>query len=40
MFAFLGMFSMDWIENEYGSMNVGDERLNKRAKKIVKAFQR
>jgi len=29
---------MDWIENEYGSMNIGDERLNKRAKQLLKCF--
>lgn len=29
---------MDWIENEYGSMNIGDERLNKRAKQLLKRF--
>ncbi len=29
---------MDWIENEYGSMNIGDERLNKRAKHLLKCF--
>ena len=27
---------MDWIENEYSSMNIGDKRLNKRAKQLLK----
>ena len=38
MSAFLRILSMDWIENEYGSMNIGDERLNKRAKQLLKRF--
>ena len=29
---------MGWIENEYGSMNIGDERLDKREKKLLKRF--
>lgn len=27
---------MDWVENEYGSVNIGDQRLNKRAKQLLK----
>ena len=30
---------MDWIENEYSSMNIGDKRLNKRAKQRLKFFR-
>lgn len=29
---------MDWINHEYGSVHIGDERLNKRAKKLLKTF--
>lgn len=29
---------MDWIEREYGSVNVGDQRLNKRARHLLKRF--
>lgn len=29
---------MDWIENEYGSVSIGDQRLNKRAKHLLKRF--
>lgn len=29
---------MDWITQEYGSINIGDERLNKRAKQLLKRF--
>ena len=29
---------MDWIENEYGTGDLGDNRLNKRAKKLLKRF--
>lgn len=29
---------MDWIESECSSMNIGDERLNKRAKHLLKRF--
>lgn len=29
---------MDWITHEYGSVNIGDQRLNKRAKQLLKRF--
>ncbi|SCY16734.1 Transposase DNA-binding, partial [Legionella israelensis DSM 19235] len=29
---------MDWIDHEYGSVNIGDQRLNKRAKELLKRF--
>lgn len=29
---------MDWIEHELGSVNIGDNRLNKRAKVLLKRF--
>lgn len=29
---------MDWIEDELGSVNMGDKRLNKRAKTLLKRF--
>ena len=29
---------MDWIENEYGTLEIGDTRLNKRAKQLLKRF--
>lgn len=29
---------MDWITQEYDSINIGDERLNKRAKRLLKSF--
>src|SRR5262245_42923415 len=31
-----GELSMDWVENECGSMNLGDKRLNARAKLLLK----
>jgi hypothetical protein len=29
---------MDWTEHEYGRVNIGDKRLNKRAKQLLKRF--
>ncbi len=29
---------MDWADSEYGLINLGDKRLNKRAKKLLKQF--
>lgn len=29
---------MDWIETEYGTLNMGDKRLNKRGKRLLKRF--
>jgi len=29
---------MDWIEREYNCVNIGDTRLNKRAKHLLKRF--
>ena len=33
---------MDWIENEYGSVNIGDQRLNKwkASPRVVKVGQK
>lgn len=34
----LGIVSMDWVENEFLSLNLSDKRLNKRAKKLMKTL--
>jgi hypothetical protein len=38
MLFFLEALSMDWTESEYNLINLGDKRLNKRAKTLLKQF--